>query len=267
MADAAMNPTANLEQVPISLVVITKNEERNIRDCLESVRWADEVVVIDAESSDRTVEIAKRYTEKLFVRPWVGFGSQKNFGIDQAANEWIMILDADERATSGVREEISRILRDGPAPEVAGFEIPRRNFFYGRWIRGGGLSPDYQVRLFRRSAGRYDDTRLHERLSLGGRILRLNSPLDHYSISSVGQHVAKMIGYTTLGAREKRNVGSRVTPLQVGGNHLVTIAKTYLVRGGYRDGVHGLIVALFAGMYTFVKYAKVWEMLSVKREG
>ena len=226
MADAAMVPTGASKRVRLSLVVITKNEERNIEACLESVRWADEVVVIDPESHDRTVEIAGRYTEKLCVRPWMGFGPQKNLGIDLASHEWIMVLDADERVTNELWEEISRTLREGPAPEVAGYAIPRRNFFYGRWIRGGGLSPDYQVRLFRRFAGRYDDTRLHERLSLSGRVLRLQAPLDHYSISSVGQHVGKMIGDTTLGAQEKRKGGSRVTALKVGGSHLVTMAKT-----------------------------------------
>jgi glycosyltransferase involved in cell wall biosynthesis len=249
----------------VSAIVITKDEERNIAACLESLRWAAEILVVDACSSDRTVEIAKAYTDLVFVRPWPGFGPQKNFAIDRAKADWILIVDADERVTEALRGEILSLPQDGPPPDVAGFEIPRRNFFYGRWIRGGGIYPDYQLRLFRRSAGRYDDVLLHERLQLRGRITRLEHPLDHYSMPGIRHHVRKMMHYTTLGAQEKLKARSWVTPLDLAGHHLGTIIKTYLLRGGYRDGIHGVIVALFAGMHTFVKYAKAWEQLHVKR--
>jgi glycosyltransferase involved in cell wall biosynthesis len=244
----------------IAAVVITKDEERNIAACLESLRWVDEIIVVDACSSDRTVDIAKTFTDRIFVRAWPGFGPQKNFGIDQARAEWVLVVDADERVTEPLREEIQRVIRAGPPAEVAGFEIPRRNFFYGRWIRGGGIYPDYQLRLFRRSAGRYDDVLLHEHLRLNGRIARLASPFEHHSMPSVRDHVRKMMRYTTLGAQEKLKVRSRVTPLSVAGSHFATILRTYVLRGGYQDGVHGIIVALFAGMHTFVKYAKAWEL-------
>lgn len=247
----------------VSAIVITKDEERNIAACLESLRWAAEILVVDAESSDRTVEMARSYTNHVFVRPWPGFGPQKNFAIDRAKADWILIVDADERVTEPLREEILSLLQTGPPPDVAGFEIPRRNFFYGRWIKGGGISPDYQLRLFRRSAGRYDDVLLHEQLQLRGRIARLHQPLDHYSMPGIREHVRKMMRYTTLGAQEKLKSRSRVTALDLAGHHLGTIIKTYLLRGGYRDGVHGIVVALFAGMHTFVKYAKAWERLHI----
>ncbi len=250
----------------VAAVVITKNEERNIEDCLASLRWADEIVVVDAESTDRTVEIAARFTPHVFVRPWPGYGPQKNFGFEQATADWLLVVDADERVTEPLREEIRRRLAEGPSGEIGGFEVPRRNFFYGRWIRGGGIYPDYQLRLFRRSAGRYDDVLLHERLHLAGRIERLTQPLDHYSMPGIREHVRKMARYTTLGAQEKLKSQSRVSWLDLAGNHLGTILKTYLLRGGYRDGVHGVIVALFAGMHTFVKYAKAVEMSQAKAE-
>jgi (heptosyl)LPS beta-1,4-glucosyltransferase len=251
----------------IAAIVITKDEERNIAACLESLRWADEIVVVDACSSDRTVEIARTYTNQVMVRPWPGYGPQKNFGMDQAKADWVLIVDADERVTEPLRQEIQSLVQAAAPSDVAGFEIPRRNFFYGRWIRGGGIYPDYQLRLFRRSAGRYDDVLLHERLQLRGRIAHLQHPLDHYSMPGIREHVRKMVRYTTLGAQEKLKARSRVTPMELAGHHLGTIVKTYVLRGGWRDGIHGVIVALFAGMHTFVKYAKAWEGLHVRREG
>lgn len=250
----------------IAAVVISKDEERNMAACLDSLKWADEIVVVDACSTDRTVEMAKQYTDRVFVRAWPGFGPQKNFGMDQTDAEWILVVDADERVPGPLRDEILRVVRAGVPADVAGFEIPRRNFFYGRWIKGGGIYPDHQLRLFRRSAGRYDDVLLHERLQLDGKVERLTNPFDHYSMPSIRAHVRKMARYTTLGAQEKLKVQSYVSCLDLAGNHLGTILKTYFLRGGWRDGLHGVIVALFAGMHTFVKYAKAWELLNVKRD-
>ena len=248
----------------IAAVVITKDEEGNIADCLDSVRWADELIVVDAESRDRTVEVARRYTSQVFVRPWAGYGPQKNFGIDQAHTDWILVVDADERVTDQLRQEIQDLLAAEPPPDVGGYEIPRRNFFYGKWIQGGGLFPDYQLRLFRRQAGRYDDVRLHEHLAVRGRRERLRAPFDHYSMPSVSHHVRKMMRYTTLGADEKLKRVRHVSGWVIATHHLGTMLKTLFVRGGYRDGVPGLIVAMFAGLHTFVKYAKAWERVNVK---
>jgi len=247
----------------IAAVVITKNEESNIGACLESIRWVHDLIVVDACSTDRTVEIAREYTQRVFIRPWPGFGPQKNYGIDQATADWILIVDADERVTDALRREILETIQMAPADLVA-FKVPRRNFFYGRWIQGGGIYPDHQLRLFRRKAACYDDTLLHERLQVNGRIGRLASPLDHHSMPTIRDHVRKMIRYTTLGAQEKLKTRTSVTPMELAGSHLMTILRTYLFRGGYRDGGHGVIIALFGGMHTFVKYAKAWELLNVR---
>lgn len=248
----------------IAAVIITKDEERNIEACLRTVQWVDETIVVDAQSTDRTVDIAKRLTPHVFVRPWSGYGPQKNFGIDQARSEWILIVDADERVTEGLRDEILETLRQAGDPDVTGYEVPRRNYFYGKWIQGGGLYPDFQLRLFRKASGRYDDVLLHEHLDLAGRRGRLSMPLDHHSMPTIAHHVRKMMGYTSLGAREKLKAASGVGAWRIGTHHLGTMAKTFFVRRGYRDGVHGVIVAMFAGMHTFVKYAKAWEQLYVK---
>jgi glycosyltransferase involved in cell wall biosynthesis len=249
----------------LSVVVITKDEERNIAACLESVQWCPDLIVVDSESTDRTVEIATRYTPRVFVHPWAGYGPQKNYGMAQSASEWILILDADERVTEPLREEIHRVLQSAPSSEVVGYEIPRRNYFYGRWIQWSGMYPDYQLRLFRRTAARYDEVLLHERLQIAGRIERLSSPLEHDSMPTIRHHARKMMRYTTLGAQEKLKSSDRVSAWQIGTHHLGTILKTYVLRKGYRDGIHGVLVAMFAGMHTFVKYAKAWELL--EREG
>jgi glycosyltransferase involved in cell wall biosynthesis len=251
----------------IAVVIITKDEERNIAACLESVQWADERIVVDAESRDRTVEIAKQHGALVHIRPWPGYGPQKNFGMEQARAEWILIVDADERIPPALREEIQAVIKAGPSGDIAGFAMPRRNNFYGRWIRGGGMYPDCQLRLIRKSAGRYDDVLLHENLRLQGRIERLRQPMDHYSMPTIREHVRKMMRYTTLGAQEKLKNRSRVTALEIAGHHVGTILKTYALRGGYQDGVHGVIVALFAGMHTFVKYAKAYEILLPRSTG
>ena len=250
----------------ISAVVITKNEGGNIAACLDALRWVDQLIVVDAESTDRTVEIARRYTDKVFAKSWPGYGPQKNFGIDHSVSDWILIVDADERVTVPLREEIQQLIQSGPPSDVTGYEIPRRNYFYGRWIQGGGIYPDYQLRLFRRMAGRYDDVLLHERFQITGRVARLSSLLDHHSMPTIRHHVRKMMRYTTLGALEKLKTSSYISAMQIGANHFGTIAKTYLLRKGYQDGIHGLIVAMFAGMHTFVKYAKAWDMLRTRDE-
>jgi len=251
----------------LAAVVITKDEEANIAGCLDSLRWVDERIVVDACSTDCTAEIARQYTDRVFVRPWSGFGPQKNFGIEQTRSDWILIVDADERVTDELRREIRQRLDSGVPTDVAGFEIPRRNNFYGKWLEGGGSYPDYQLRLFRRSAGRYDETLLHENLRLTGRIGRLAAPMRHHSMPTIRHHVRKMMRYTTLGAIEKLKRQSHVSPLDLAGHHVGTIVKTYVLRRGYRDGIHGLVFAMFAGMHTFVKYAKAWEMLQARGEG
>ena len=243
----------------VACIVITKNEERNIADCLASARWADELIVVDAESADTTVELAHASGAKVFVRPWPGFGLQKNFGMAQASSDWILILDADERVTEELRDEVRACLdRWQPGAPVA-CRIPRRNFFYGAWVRRAGVYPDYQVRLFRRGAAHYNDVAVHENLLVEGAIGTLAGHLDHYTERRIQDHFKKFGLYTTLAAQEKAKRVRTVGWIDLAFRPLVVLVKTYVLKQGFRDGVRGLIVCVFASMYTFVKYAKLWD--------
>ena len=241
-------------------MIITKNEESNIQGCLASVDWAAERIVVDAESSDRTAELARAAGARVIVRPWPGFGAQKNYAVNQATSEWILIVDADERIPPPLQGEILTKVGVWKAGDPVAYEIPRRNYFYGAWVRHAGVYPDYQIRLFRRGHARYNDVPVHENLLVQGTIGQLVHPMDHFTERRIRDHFRKFGLYTTLAAQEKgrtvRIVGARdliVRPL-------IVFMKTYFLKQGFRDGVRGLIVCVFAGMYTFVKYAKLWVL-------
>lgn len=243
----------------LACVVITKNEEANIQECLASVMWAREQIVVDAESTDRTVEFARAAGAKVFVRPWPGFGAQKNYGMDQALLEWILIVDADERVPEPLQVEIlSRITAWKHGDPVA-YEIPRKNYFYGDWVRHAGVHPDYQIRLFRRGSARYNDVPVHENLIVQGPIGKLMNPFEHYTERRIRDHFRKFGLYTTLAAEEKGKSVHAVHARDLLFRPLVVFFKSYILKQGYRDGVRGLIVCVFASMYTFVKYAKLWD--------
>lgn len=243
----------------VACVVITKNEEANIQDCLRSVQWANEVLVVDAESSDRTVELARACGAQVSVRPWPGFGLQKNFGMEQASSGWILILDADERVTEELCREVRICIeRWKPGAPVA-YRIPRRNFFYGDWVQWGGVYPDYQVRLFRRGMAHYNEVAVHENLLVDGDIGTLAGHIEHFTERRIQDHFKKFGLYTTLAAQEKAKTVQRVGWTDLVFRPLVVWVKTYGLKQGCRDGVRGLIVCVFASMYTFVKYAKLWD--------
>ena len=242
----------------VAAIVITKDEERNITACLESLKWVDEMIVVDAESVDRTVELAKAYRPKVFVRAWPGYGPQKNFAMDHATADWILIVDADERVTDELREEIIAVLKEA-GPEVA-YRIPRRNYYYGCWIRGAGQYPDPQLRLVRRGHGRYNDLPVHEHLEVDGPIGDLRGHLDHHTHPTVVSHELKIERYSTLAADERVKAGKP----EAAWYHLIVnpawaFVKFYLFRRGYRDGLPGLIMCGFSMAYFLLKYVKLWE--------
>jgi len=251
--------TTASDQPTVACVVITKNEEANIQDCLKSAEWADELIVVDAESCDQTVELARASGATVSVRPWPGFGLQKNFGIAQASSDWILILDADERVTDDLRREVRTCLGQWKPGHPVAYRIPRRNFFYGAWVRRGGVYPDYQVRLFRRGLAQYNDVAVHENLIVTGEVATLAGHLDHYTERRIQDHFKKFGLYTTLAAQEKSKTVRAVRWIDLAVRPLVVWTKTYVLKQGFRDGVRGLIVCVFASMYTFVKYAKLWD--------
>ncbi|GJL65819.1 MAG: glycosyl transferase [Nitrospirales bacterium] len=242
----------------VAVLVITKNEETHITECLESVKWADEIILVDAQSTDETVAIARKFTDRIFIRPWPGFGLQKNFGLEQAGADWILILDADERVSVELSKEIQETLSMA-LDDTAAYRVPRRNFFYGKWVQWGGAYPDYQIRLVQRGKAQYNDVAVHENLLVDGSIATLSGHLDHYTERQITDHFKKFNLYTTLAASEKGKVQNSVSWYHVVCNPFIIFFKTYVLKKGYRDGTRGIIFAVFASMYTFVKYTKLFE--------
>ncbi|MBI5379178.1 MAG: glycosyltransferase family 2 protein [Nitrospirae bacterium] len=247
----------------VSVTIITQNEEGMVRGCLESVRWAAEIVVVDAESTDRTAAIAHEYTEKVFVKPWLGFAEQKNLALSEATCPWVLSLDADERVTPDLAAEILDALK---APDADGYYVPRKNFFGGRWIRHGGWYPDYTLRLFKRTHGSFGDREVHEGVVLNGRSAYLRHPLVHETYKDLSDYLARMDRYSSLAARELRKRGSRFRLWHLFFRPPAAFVKHYLLKQGFRDGADGLLLAALQAMYTFAKYAKLYEMEQADRK-
>jgi glycosyltransferase involved in cell wall biosynthesis len=241
----------------ISAVVITWNEEARLRDCLLSMAWADETVVVDAESTDKTASIAREFSDHVFVRPWPGFSAQKNFGIAQATGEWILSVDADEEVSPALKEEILAAVASAEAAD--GYRIPRENILWGRVIRHGRLYPDWQLRLFRRGRGRFVATRVHESVDVEGRVARLSSPLVHRSYLDVADFLERANRYSSLAAEEwvAQGRGVRARDLVLG--PLGRFTSMYVLSAGFLDGWRGFLLAGLYAYYVFVRWAKIWE--------
>ncbi|HEB76335.1 MAG TPA: glycosyltransferase family 2 protein [Nitrospirae bacterium] len=242
----------------ISAVIITRNEEDRIERCLESLSWCDEIVVVDSGSTDGTVEVARRFTSKVFVEEWKGFGPQKQSALGRAASEWVLSIDADEEVTAELSEEIRRVIGGGGGK--AGYLIPRRNLYGGKWLRFGGQYPDLVLRLFRRERGRFSESPVHERVVVEGDCGRLSSPIIHYAFRDLSSMVRKLDDYSTLAAMQLYRDGCRagvLTPL----THAVSLwVKDYLLRLGFMDGWEGFNVALLKSLGAYFKYAKLREL-------
>jgi len=242
----------------ISATVITLNEEQNLAAALESLSWADEIIVVDSQSSDRTVEIARQFTERIFIRPWPGYSAQKNFAADQASHDWVFNLDADERVSPELCTEIESLKTAGE-PQASGFEVPRRTFYLGRWIKHSGWHPDFKLRLYNRTAGRWRGAYVHESVESDGKVERLKGPLLHYTVRNASDHHSRIDRYTTLAAEEMAAQGKRMTAISLLISPLMAFIRAYLFRLGFLDGVPGLAIAYFAAHYVFLKGIKRWE--------
>ena len=243
----------------VSVAIITKEEEKNIRACLESVQWADEIIVIDAGSQDKTQQICAEYGAKVFVEEWQGFGRQKNKAIEKTKNEWVLNLDADERVTPELAAEIAETL-DGKL-ELDGFYIPRKNFFGSRWIRHGGWYPDYNLRLFRKSKGRFQERQVHEKVILEGKVGYLKNPLEHRTYNSIKEFLQRQELYSDLAAQEMLNEGKKYRFYDILFRPSWTFLQMYILRAGFLDGYYGFLLARLYSYYTFVKYSKLKELM------
>lgn len=256
----------NSPRPEISAIVVCFNEEDNIRDCLESLRWCDEIVVVDSFSTDRTVEICRQYTGRIIQRPWGGYRDQKVFAHSQATKEWVFVVDADERVPPELTEEIRNAL-DHFGPRFAAFSVPRLAYYLGRWWWRGGWYPDYDTRIFRRDRAVWGGSEPHQQVLVSGRVRKLKHPLYHYSYRNIQDHIQRINRYTTLSSRE----------LYVQGKHwrwtdslirpTLRFLYSYVWKKGFLEGFPGFFVAATASMYVFLKYAKVRELeLRAERE-
>jgi glycosyltransferase involved in cell wall biosynthesis len=242
----------------LSVTIITRNEAADIDAALESVAWADEIVVVDSRSTDDTVAIARRRSERVIVRDWAGYVDQKNYAASVAANDWILSLDADERVTPALADEIESLMEAGPS--AAAFRIPRVTWHLGRWVRTTDWYPDYQLRLYDRRAAEWTGTYVHESVTARGVTGRLRGELQHYAYRDIAEHLETIDRYTTLAARQMHEAGRRAGLWQIAGHPPLAFLRNYVAHGGIRDGVPGFIISALNAYYVGLKFAKLWEL-------
>lgn len=251
-------------KIPLSVVVLTKNEEKRIRPCLESVKWADEIIVVDDESTDKTVEIARQYTDRIFTRKMEVEGRHRNWAYAQARNTWVLSLDADELATAELKEEVEKALAGSPIEN--GFTIPRRNYIGDYWVKHGGWYPSPQLKLFRKDKFRYEEAAVHPRAFMDDPCGRLKGDIIHYSYRNLEDFLAKLNNQTTREAQKWFDQGK---PMRLGRFLWRTydrFMRAYIGRRGYKDGFLGFVIAFNAGLYQFISYLKYREMVYCSSE-
>lgn len=246
------------DKVPLSVAIITKNEEERLPECLASVSFADEVVVVDSGSTDRTVEIARAFGAAVYAETWQGFGRQKQLAIDRCHNPWVLVLDADERVGAEAQEEIRRVVA-GSGASVA-YSFPRQNFFSGRWIRHMGWWPDRVVRLFKKEHGWVSPHLVHESVLVDGPVGELANPIIHLTNRDLHHTLEKINAYSTAGAEELFLQGRKASVFTPILRFAWTFVHNYFFRLGFLDGSQGLVVALSDAVNRFYKFAKLNEM-------
>ena len=240
----------------ISVVIVAKNEAADIAACLQSVAWAQERLVVDTGSRDETAAIAEAAGARVLRQEWLGYGETKNWAFTQAAGEWILSLDADERVSEALARELPRLAQ---GKEHSAYALPRRFHFQGRWLKHGGCYPDYQLRFFQRGQARYGEARVHERLQVDGSLGRSRGHLEHFSYLNLSEYLAKLDEYSTLWAQQTGAQGRR--PRRLPALALLSgFGSRYLLKVGFLDGRAGLTWAFLAGLHSYFKYAKLAEL-------
>lgn len=240
----------------VSVIIITKNEANNIRACLESVSWADEIIVVDSASTDGTIEVAREFTQQVYIfSEWPGFGPQKNRALSYASHNWILSLDADERVTPELRAEIEVALQNA---QIDGYEIPRLSSFCGRFIRHSGWHPDYVLRLFRRGKGRFSDALVHESVQLKGKVAQLKQPMLHYSYRNFEDVITKLNCYSTAASGMLALKGKKGGLFQAVLHGFWAFIRTYFLRAGFLDGREGFMLAIMNAENSYYRYIKLW---------
>lgn len=244
----------------ITACITAGDEEPNIRCCLESVKWADEIIVVDSFSRDRTPDICREYTDLVFKHRWLGYIGQKNLAKDLAANNWVLFIDADEEVSPGLRDEILREFENGATDRYSGFEFPRMVRYFNKWITHGDWYPDTKLRLYHKDRGECGGTEPHDRMLVHGPIKRLHEPLYHHTYSGIDDHLLTMNRFSTITAKTQYMEGRRFRLLHLLFRPGLRFLRGYLLRRGILDGIPGLIIATMSAYGVFIKYAKLWEI-------
>ena len=255
-----------MEKVPLSVAIITKNEEENIRSCLQSISFAGQVILVDSGSTDSTLQIAAEFNCEVYNEQWRGFGPQKQSAIEKCSQPWILVLDADERIPPDTADIIKKIVTDSNVKE-AGFSFPRKNYFQRRWIKHAGWWPDRVVRLFRKETGRITSAKVHEAVEVMGIVGELNVPIEHFTESSLSKIIQKIDKYSTLGAEEAFKDGKHSSVFSAFMRAFFTFNQDYFLRLGILDGRQGLTLAVTDAVNKFFKYAKLSEFGQASRDG
>jgi glycosyltransferase involved in cell wall biosynthesis len=242
----------------LSVTVITKNEAADIGEALASVAWADEIVVVDSRSTDDTANIARRYTDRVVVRDWPGYVDQKNYAASIASHDWILSLDADERVSPALADEVRSTM--SAEPTAAAFRVPRVTWYLGQWVRTTDWYPDYQTRLYDRRAAQWTGRYVHEAVTIQGTLGRLRGELRHYAYHDIADHLETIDRYTTAAAQQMYEGGRRSGVFGVALHPPLAFLRNYVVKGGVRDGVPGLVISALNSYYVFLKFAKLWEL-------
>jgi glycosyltransferase involved in cell wall biosynthesis len=244
----------------ISACITAGNEEHNIRRCLESVRWADEVIVVDSFSKDRTVEICREYTPLVYQHHWLGYIGQKNLIRNMATNPWVLFIDADEEVSPSLREEITGEFDSGRNKAFSGYEFPRMVYYLGRWIRHGDWYPDVKLRLLRKDRSICGGQEPHDQMQVNGAVKRLNSPLHHFTYLNISDQIVTLDRFSSITAHSQSEDDRRFHLFNLLLRPAFRFFRGYILKRGFLDGLPGFIIAKSAAFGTFAKYAKLWEI-------
>jgi glycosyltransferase involved in cell wall biosynthesis len=253
------------ERPKISVYMITRNNERAVERALASVRWADEIVVVDSFSTDKTPEICRRFTDRVIQRPWPGFREQYQCAADLTTHPWIMFIDADEEVSPELAEEIQGVVKEG-GKGFDGFIIYRRTYYLGRWIRHGAWYPDYEIRLYHREKGRWEGG-LHAKIVVDGKVGSLKHEYLHTTYRDISDQIHTIDLYSRIEAEDMFKAGGRFSLFKLLFRPPFRWIKEYLFKQGFRDGIPGLVIIVSTMFYVFIKHAKLWELTHVKKEG
>jgi glycosyltransferase involved in cell wall biosynthesis len=247
------------EREKISACVICFNEELKIHRCLQSVAWCDEIVVLDSMSTDRTVEISRQFTDRVYQHEWLGYVAQRNLVREMSRYPWVLYIDSDEEISEGLRDEIIAEFEHGTG-EYVGYEFPRQVYYIGKWIRHGEWYPDVKLRLFKKACGRTEGEEPHDRIVVTGAVKRLKNPVWHYTYNDVRDQMDTLNRFSSITAQHRYVQERPFHWLDLLLRPVLRFLRGYILRGGFLDGAHGLMIAVLSSYGAFAKYAKLWEL-------